>query len=254
MKAFLLLFFLLIWSAFLLPMLAQDSLSTPLVPYQLEVQLLDKEPRFAKQQKLQLAQADLDSSGVQAALKTVLKQLHERAYLAATIDTVFIDDSLYTAYLLVGERYEWAELQNGNVAPDFLSAIGFRERFYEQTPFYYKEVLKVQEKLLRYLEDHGYPFAQVYLDSVRISGTQLAARLYYNKGPLMMFEKLVIKGKSRSNKASQNNKVRIKAGFLSSYLGIRPDNLYSEKLVKKIQSRLSALRYLSSYPDALCGL
>ncbi|MGH1335271.1 MAG: BamA/TamA family outer membrane protein [Aureispira sp.] len=229
-------------------LLAQDSSKTAAAIYQLELQLLDKEPRFAKQQRLTMRQTGLDSSQLQNVLQETIAQLQGKAYLAASIDTVFVEGTIYTAYLMVGARYEWAQLENGNVADDFLSAIGFRERFYEQTPFYYKEVLKVQEKLLRYLEDHGYPFAEVYLDSIRISKSTIAARLYYNKGPLVTFDKLVIKGKRQANKKTEGeNKVRIKAGFLSSYLGIRPDKLYSEKLIKKIANRMSALRYLSSY-------
>ncbi len=230
-----------------LPLLAQDSSKVRPPLYALQLKILDKDTRFVKQQRLETAHKELDSIQVQAILRKTLAQLHQKAYLAASIDTVFIEGAEYTAYLLVGARYEWAQLENGNVASDFLSAIGFKERFYEQTPFYYKEVLKVQEKLLSYLENHGYPFAQVYLDSIRLSESTIAARLYYKKGPLITFDKLVIEGKSRSNKRSADKKVRIKAGFLSSYLGIRPDKLYSEKLIKKIQNRMDALRYLSSY-------
>lgn len=231
-----------------MPLLAQDSSRVNTGQYQLQLKLLDKDKRFVKQQRLTTSYSNLDSVEMQAILRQSLTQLQEKAYLAASIDTLFVEDSLCTAYLMVGTRYEWAQLENGNIAPDFLSAIGFKERFYVQAPFYYKEVVKVQEKLLRYLENHGYPFAQVYLDSIRLSGATIAARLYYNKGPLISFGKLVIKGKSRTNKkATSNDKVRIKAGFLSSYLGIRPRKLYHEKLVKKIQNRIDALRYLSSY-------
>jgi outer membrane protein assembly factor BamA len=238
-----------LWSSvWLQPLLAQDSSKVDPVFYQLEVKLLDQEPRFAKKQQLTLQYSQLDSAALQVALQQIITQLQQKAYLAASVDTLFVEDSFCTAYVMVGERYEWAELKNGNVAPDFLSAIGFRERFYEQTPFYYKEVTRVQEKLLAYLEEHGYPFAQVYLDSIRISEQSITARLYYEKGPLISFDKLVIEGKSRPNrKAGGNNKVRIKAGFLSSYLGIRPNKLYNEKLVKKAQNRMDALRYLSTY-------
>lgn len=232
----------------LAPLWAQDSSKLAPMTYHLQVQLLDKKASFGKKQQLQLTHSQLDSTQIQTTLYQSLQQLQQKAYLAASIDTLFWEDSLCTAYLMVGEKYEWASLENGNVAPDFLAAIGFKERFYEQTPFYYKEVAKVQEKLLTYLEEHGYPFAQVYLDSIRLNSNTIAARLYYNKGPLITFDELVIKGKSKANKkAGPNNKVRIRKGFLSSYLGIKAGKLYSEKLVKKVQNRVDALRYLSSY-------
>lgn len=230
---------------------AQDSLSTAkTVPptYTLNIQPLDQTAGFLKRQKIPLEQSIRDSADLEKALQKTLLSLHERAYLAASLDTIFLDQTTYTAYLFVGARYEWASLKNGNVNPAFLAAIGFKERLYAQHPFYYKEVVEVQEKLLRYLENHGYPFAQVYLDSVRLGESAIAARLYYNKGPLITFEALEIKGQRNAQRANKGGKdVRITKGFMSSYLGIQEGKLYNERLVKKVQQRINALRYLNTY-------
>lgn len=219
--------------------------------YFLTIQSLDKDKQFFKKQRIKFEYELRDSAQVQDKLYDILKQLHAKAYLTASVDTLFQDDSTrFSAYLFVGERYEWANLKNGNVTPAFLSAINFKERLYSNQPFYYKEVAQLQEKLLEYLENHGYPFAQVFIDSVRIVENEVSARIYFEKGPLIFFDELKIVGKSRLAKQQVNKKkkkVRITTGFVSSYLGIRKDKLYSEKLVKKVQNRMSALRYLTTY-------
>ena len=215
----------------------------------LTIQALDKDKQFFKKQRIKFEYELEDSTQVQDKLYNILKRLHAKAYLTASVGTFFQDDSTqFSAYLFVGERYEWANLKNGNVTPAFLSAINFKERLYTEQPFYYKEVAQLQEKLLTYLENHGYPFAQVFIDSVRIVENEVAARIYFEKGPLIFFDELKIEGKSRlPKKQNKKKKVRITTGFVSSYLGIRKDKLYSEKLVQKVQNRMSALRYLTTY-------
>ncbi|WMX13847.1 BamA/TamA family outer membrane protein [Aureispira sp. CCB-E] len=216
--------------------------------YLLKMYSLDKDKRFFKKQRIQFEYELEDTAQIQNKLQDILKQLHAKAYLTASIDTFFRDDSTqFSAYLFVGERYEWANLKNGNVTDAFLAAVGFKERLYTDQPFYYKEVASLQEKLLIYLENHGYPFAQVYIDSVRIVEQEVSARIYFEKGPLIFFDALKIVGKSRLPKQKRKKKVRITEGFVSSYLGIRKGKLYSEKLVQKVQNRMNALRYLTSY-------
>jgi len=218
------------------------------LPYRLSIKPLDKEQKFFKQKKIDALYQFKDSAELYNKLNEVIKNLQSKAYLAASIDTFFQDGQQFTAYLFVGERYEWANLKNGNVKPAFLSAIGFKERLYTNTPFYYREVIAIQEKLLEYLENHGYPFAKVYLDSVRINDSDIAARIYFEEGPLIYFDDIKIEGKSRNPKRkNKKRQVRINKGFMSSYLSIRAGKLYSEKLVRKLQTRISTLRYLSMY-------
>jgi outer membrane protein assembly factor BamA len=216
---------------------------------QLVLKVLDQKKDFYKQEQLKDTYTLVDSVALDKQLHSILRQLHNRAYLGATIDTFFVDGKQTTAFLLAGERYEWASLKNGNVNPDFLAATGFKERLYEGQDFYYKEVVQLQEKLLTYLENHGYPFAQVYLDSITFRDNQISARINYNRGPIITFDKLKIVGKVIKTKKGKKKtkKVRITKGFMSNYLGIKEGKLYNEKAIQKLQQRLKNLRYLSSY-------
>lgn len=217
--------------------------------YELEVRLLDAPSEWLERQRLSLKEEAMDSSDVGRELQGVLRYLHGRGYLMASVDTIFWSADKAEAFLMRGQRYEWAQLRNGNVSENLLSAVGYRERFYENVPFSYRELSRLQEKLLDYLDNHGYPFAQVYLDSIRVGDADIAARIYCDRGPLMTFGALEVTGKRRSGRKERadGKKVRIQKGFLSSYLGIKEGKLYSEKLVQKLQTRLQALRYLQSY-------
>ncbi len=222
----------------------KDSVTT----LSLTIRVLDYDKKFLRKQKIEPTYTLSDSSALDAQLKTILRQLHATAYLGASIDTLLVTKEQTTAFLVVGQRYEWASLENGNVNPEFLSAIRFKEKLYSKEFFYYKEVLELQEKLLAYLENNGYPFAKVYLDSIVLDSATIAAKIYLEQGPQIVFDQLNIEGKTKTGKdGKKTQKVKITKGFMSSYLSIKEGKLYNEKTVKKLQQRLRNLRYLNSF-------
>ncbi len=205
---------------------AQDSL-------RLSVIALDKDDVFIKKNII-YKKDNHNPASLSQTLNQTLFQLHDKGYLAASIDSLAAMDTLRMAYLYVGEQYEWASLKNGNVQAAFLDKIGFKERLYSGKVFHYRELRNVQEKLLTYAENNGFPFARVWLDSLQIEGHQIAARLYFEQGRPITFDGVNVETKANVSDA-----------YLSGYLGIKKGELYDEAQVKKISSRLRELTFLS---------
>ena len=180
-----------------------------------------------------------DSLSVFTALNKAIINLHGDAYLEASIDQIKIEDSLYTAYLHLGKPYEWAALKNGNVDNAFLEQVGFRERLYENKAFNYKEVQQLQNNLLNYAENNGYPFAVVWLDSIAVVDERFSAQLMMQTGPLIYFEKV-----------NMEESVKISTRYLENYLGIDPGSPYSHEKVLKIRDRLRELPFLKERRNA----
>lgn len=221
-------------------LLAQDSLT-------LDIRALDQDKKFLKRWKYKTKFSN--AQDIKTELNKLLQALQAKAYLAASVDTLFADSNQFTAFLFVGERYEWAALENGNVPIAYLNAIGFKERLYSANPFFYKEVAQLQTKLLQYLENNGFPFAKVYLDSIRITEKTVAAKIYTDKGPIMQYKALkVVPNKDKLvGKKRKKAKVRISRKFLGNYLSIKEGKLYNESNILKITNRLRELPYLSVY-------
>ena len=180
----------------------------------------------------------VDSLAIHSLLKRKILKLHGEAYLEASIDALTLQDSTYTATLHLGEKYRWAALTNGNVEEAFLEQVGFRERLYSKKPFYYLELKKLQESLLTYAENHGYPFANVWLDNVEIKDGTISAQLFMNTNKLILIEGLEVFGRTRISKK-----------YLENYLGIHKGDLYSKEKVKKIRSRIKELPFLKETQD-----
>ncbi len=204
---------------------AQDSL-------RLDIICLDKNDDFIKKNISYNTENHSPETLIQD-LNQVLLQLHDKGYLAASVDSLTINDTLHTAHLYTGDVYEWASLENGNVPDIFLDKIGFKTRFYSGKPFHYRELKNLQEKLLSYAENNGFPFAQVWLDSIRISDNEIAARLYMKRNQPIVFETI-----------SVETDAVISENYLSGYLSIKPNDVYEEDKVKKISSRIRELAFL----------
>ena len=204
---------------------AQDSL-------RLHIICVDKDDNFLKKNTTydnkKQAPADIIPQ-----LNQVLLQLQGKGYLAASVDSLVTNDSLHIAHLYAGDVYEWASLENGNIPDVFLDKIGFKTRFYSDKPFHYRELKNLQEKLLVYAENNGFPFAQIWLDSISIHENKIAARLYMNRNQPIVFEVI-----------SVETETKISENYLSGYLGIKPGDLYEEGKVKKISGRIRELAFL----------
>ncbi len=172
-------------------------------------------------------------------LQQVLFTVFDNAYLAAQYDSLKEDSTRLTAYLNLGDRYKWANLKHGNVDEGVLSQIGFREKLYRNKPVYFKDVKRVQEELIRFYENNGYPFASVKLDSIVISGPELSAVLKLTKNKLEKIDSVLIKGNAKIAKI-----------YLYNYLGVKPGSLYNESQLIKINTRLAELPFVRATRSA----
>jgi hemolysin activation/secretion protein len=166
-------------------------------------------------------------------MQNVLFACFDNAYLTASYDSIYSDSLSTKAYLNFGAQYKWANLKNGNVDEGVLSEIGFREKVYSNKPVYFKSVKRIQEKLIIYYENNGYPFASVKLDSIVISGESISAQLNLTKNAIEKVDSVVIKGTAK-----------IAPVYMYNYLGIKPGNLYNEAQLQKVNTRIAELPFL----------
>jgi outer membrane protein assembly factor BamA len=163
----------------------------------------------------------------------------DNAYLTATYDSLVNDSTHLKAYLNFGKQYKWATLKKGNVDENVLSSIGFHEKLYHNKPIYFKNVKVIQEKIVDYYENNGYPFASVRLDSIDIKDDNISAQLHVTKNQLEKIDSVIVKGNANISNA-----------FLYNYLGVKPGSIYNEAQLKKVNTRLAELPFLRALKPA----
>ncbi len=175
-----------------------------------------------------------DTASAVNILRGVLKPLHAQTFLEASFDSVLIFQKNIIAYLHIGKPYKWASLRNGNVNPDYLSQVGYRERLFENKPFSAKEIANIEEKLLNFAEDTGFPFAQVWLDSINIENAAVSAALMMTIGSPFRFDSIELSGFAK-----------ISPRFLENYLDVKKGSVFNRTKVLKMAARLAELPYLT---------
>jgi len=173
-----------------------------------------------------------DSIELEKVTRALKSELQSMGYLLTTIQVK--EDSLYRELKIYpGTRYQLAYLSPGNLPEIVQSRVGYRERFYRSTPFNYKEIKKLFNRIIEYGENNGYPFASVQMDSVKIENGRFSGVVNYDPGPLISYDSLNLRGN-----------LRIKPQYLSAYLQIKPGTVYSERKSARIEQRLASLNYL----------
>lgn len=154
-------------------------------------------------------------------------------YVTASIDSVRYDSVSAELLLFVGEQYKWASLDTRNMEAGLLEEVGWRDRIFAGKPMDFPQVQSWQERILARLENTGYPFAKVYLDSIRIDGDRVSALLKAEKGPRYTIDSIRIYGNAR-----------ISNYYLQRYLGIPNGSLYSREKLMQVNRKIKELTYI----------
>lgn len=165
--------------------------------------------------------------------RNFLNEYHLNGYLLADYDSIVSKENIFNYYFNKNALYQWIRLRKGNLenAPYYLF---FQEKKFHQSPVKYSDIVTLFEKIIRYYENNGYPFASVKLDSIQIDSNYLSASLNINKHQKITIDSIVVQGNLKINKK-----------FLYKYIDVRPSSLYNEKKLQQIESKLKKLPFVS---------
>ncbi|MFH0893051.1 MAG: hypothetical protein V2A54_01345 [Bacteroidota bacterium] len=101
-------------------------------------------------------------------------------------------------------------------------------------PFNPFHLSKIIYRVLAFYENNGFPFAQLYMDSIAFNQDTLHTSLRVEKNEKITLDSMRIIGN-----------VKISSGFLKRYLGLDFPSSYDESVMKNIDKRLSDLSFIS---------
>lgn len=166
-------------------------------------------------------------------IHNVMVSLWNRGYLAARTDSIRQDSTLQVVYINPGQEYKWAHLSPGNVDDEILNYAGYRKRNFRGNTFKVREVARIEERILTWCENNGYPFASVRLDSVVFEDDgRINASLFLSKNRFTKIDSISIKGD-----------LKISEAYVFSYIGIAPGDPYDESKVSAISPRIRELTF-----------
>jgi outer membrane protein assembly factor BamA len=174
-----------------------------------------------------------DTFSVHRELSLILIRCNELSFLNAGYDMVTSTNDTIMATLNPGNSYKWVKIRRGNVPLDIMSSAGFREDQFNGKMVNPELFSKRAERILQFLENNGYPFAAIKLDSIEADSQGIRAALNLQRYEQVFFDTIDIAGDAR-----------IKKKYLYKYLGIQPNAPYNEQLIRESNSRISQLPFL----------
>ena len=185
-------------------------------------------------------QTFIDSAKCMQKINQFINKLAEQSYLTAGVSNIRFNDSLCMVTINIGNSYKWIKLSGGNIPEDIITASGWRQNLFYNQLFNYQVYVQKIVQIISYLEQNGYPFAQIKLDSVEVLSDGISAVLNLDKGDLVKFDTIEIIGDAS-----------IKSWYVAKYLGIKKDALYNEQILKRMDARLSQLSYIQTTRPSL---
>jgi outer membrane protein assembly factor BamA len=159
--------------------------------------------------------------------------LQAKGFIAASVDSVVSSENQTIAYVFAGDNYGQLTLNVPVSDYDFLQQSGIHLNGGVNRQIKMQDYQAMQEKLLDYFENNGYPFAKVSLDSITMNEGGFNATLKVEKGPLYHIDSLRLFGSAK-----------ISRDFIHRYLNIEKGSLYEKDKLEKINQRLLELPYL----------
>jgi outer membrane protein assembly factor BamA len=184
---------------------------------------------------------NLFSNKIQCAeyISTIPQLLKTKGYIAASVDSLRYDSSSATAVIYTGQVYKWVLLRISSIDPKLLDKLNWQAKLFTDKPVDFEVVQDLQEKLITYLENNGYPFAKTYLDSIQMENGNVSAHLLLEKGFSYKLDSIKNAGSAK-----------ISSYFLQQYLHLPNGALYNQQKIDQAKKKISELTYVEEEKPA----
>jgi outer membrane protein assembly factor BamA len=201
--------------------------------YRLTIEPLDRDTLFLKD-SLQLQTRFKSRDACFDYINKLPALLLSKGYPAASVDSIFLDTLNANISLYVGDGLRWTLIHVDSVDRKLLSEAGWNYKGWTNKPVNLEQFQSSRQKLLNFLENNGYPFASITLDSIRINSNALEARLKIDRGPLYKIDSIRNMGTAK-----------ITNNFLQHYLSILNGSTYKKEKLQVVSKKISELPYLT---------
>lgn len=147
-------------------------------------------------------------------------------------------DTLVRAKIYKGTLYSWAKIDYPEDIIPYLARNDLIKLRSENAQWSFQQCRAMMNRLAEAIMGEGYPYAQVFLDSSRIQGKEISARLNVIRGTLVTLDTL-----------EWDEGLKVKYSLMSRIIGFQSGSFYSRKSVEKINHAIAPYPFIQQYAD-----
>jgi outer membrane protein assembly factor BamA len=167
-------------------------------------------------------------------INNIPQLLAGKGFPLASVDSFWQQADQFHINLYTGQKFNWVQLSTDGIDKQVLEAAGYARKNYSNKALNIAQLQLLQQKMLNFYEKQGYPFAAVYLDSIRISEDKMSAWLKADKGVLYHIDSIRMYGK-----------VKLSSKFLQHYFGITNGSIYNKQKLQQVDQKMLELPFLT---------
>lgn len=166
-------------------------------------------------------------------MNTVVEQQKMKGFITFSVDSVHYDSLKAEAWVFAGHRYIWKNIRIPGNEASLFSALGYQEKLFNGKTVDLNKLEQFQERMLAYMDNHGYPFAKFQLDSLVMEGGEVSGVWMVEKGPHYKIDSITVTGTAKISKY-----------YLQQYLEIPNGSYYRKDKLEAISRRIMELPFL----------
>ncbi len=201
--------------------------------YRVNYKIVDKDSASLKSKAGLLTDFKTKPDAEEYLLKLPIN-LTTKGFVTASIDSLIVDSLSARVELFLGAQYRWTSLTLDSADAVFLRNAGLVLPGISTRASGFNAVSNLQQKILDYYENNGYPFANIQLDSIQIIEDRISGKLKVEKGPLYKIDSIRNMGNAK-----------ISSNYLEHYLGFSPGTIFKKEKLQSISQRLQELTFVS---------
>jgi len=159
-------------------------------------------------------------------------KLVSQGFATASIDSVWEHADTTGIYLFLGEKYVWKSVRVKSSDRLLLEGLGYDAAHLQSLNT--SSIQKMQDSILNYYNNTGYPFASVEMDSVIIDGNEISGGLVVNRAGLYTVDSIM-----------QHGGAKLTQNFLHRYLEVNKHEPYNAQKLSTISQKLQNLPYVT---------
>ena len=157
----------------------------------------------------------------------------KKGFLEVSVDSISEEQSNAKVWVHLGPKYTWGSIALDSSLKVFVSSTEIPVKVKEGAILNIEQLISLQTYYLSLLEENGYPFASVMLDSSYFINSQLFAQLKTNRGPLYSIDSIHVEGK-----------VKLNRNFIVQYLGLGDGSIYKKSVLDQVSKRIAELGFV----------
>lgn len=173
----------------------------------------------------------LDSLGVINEISNYSTYLKASGFISSYIDTLSIRNRVYECNFKLGYQYVWKQLK---ISP-LINQVLQKQHLYNSQYVNEKKINGLIKKVILNCQNKGYPFAQVFFDSVLIKKESIEANLELWLNDFVIIDSIIVKG---GMKTSLN--------YIEKQIGVSKGDVYNEKKIREINKRIGNIAFVET--------